>query len=44
VDLELPQGDRLTLLKENDGSAADNPAVDSTIEISWDSKYEFHVG
>lgn len=44
VDLELPQGDRLTLLKENDGSAADNPVVDSIIEISWDSKYEFHVG
>lgn len=44
VDIELPQGDRLTLLQENDGSDSSNPEVGSTIAITWDSKYEFPVG
>lgn len=44
VDIELSQGDRLTLLKENDGTNESNPILGSTLNISWDSKYEFLVG
>jgi putative spermidine/putrescine transport system ATP-binding protein len=43
IDIELPQGDTLTLLQENRGSIEDNPTVGSELAISWESKYEFQV-
>ena len=44
IDVELSMGDTLTLLQENDGSSLASPVVESLINISWDSKYEFQVG
>jgi putative spermidine/putrescine transport system ATP-binding protein len=35
--------DQLTVLSENDGTQ-DFPEVGDTIEVSWNSKYEFQVG
>jgi len=42
--VELPQGDRLVLLKENDGSSENDSSVGALVQISWDSKNEFQVG
>ena len=43
IEVELPGGDRLTLLQGNDGSSVESLAVGSALQISWDSKYEIQV-
>ena len=43
IEVELPTGDRLTLLQGNDGNSMENIKVGSAIEISWDSRYEIQV-
>jgi len=43
IELELDNGDRLTLLKGNDGSSDAGLDVNSPLQISWDSKSEFQV-
>ena len=42
IDVDLGQGDVLTLLSENDGLNK-IPTVGENIQISWDSKYEIQV-
>ncbi|MSZ69175.1 MAG: ATP-binding cassette domain-containing protein [Actinobacteria bacterium] len=42
--VELAHGDRLVLLKENDGSSEIDSTVGALVQISWNSKYEFQVG
>jgi putative spermidine/putrescine transport system ATP-binding protein len=39
IDVALLSGDKLTLLHDNDASVA----LGSSVEISWDSKYEFQI-
>ncbi len=43
IEIELANGDRLTLLKGNDGSSDVGLEVGSHLQISWDSKSEIQV-
>ena len=42
IDVELNQGDVLTVLSENDGINK-HPNAGEQVQISWDSKYEIQV-
>ena len=43
IEVQLPSGDRLTLLQGNDGGYLNELVVGNELEISWDSRYEVRV-